>query len=137
MRKEVGLVLDGVLGSCQKGSAVNIFSCCVMACGDAVVAFTPLVDEGTELNHSVAHHVGVGREAFADRIDGVAHHVVPILLVQVDLLEAAAVFLGNEGRNLDILFRRAVNVALFVLHTDADIEDVGRVALLLEQMYHD
>ena len=41
LRKEVGLVLDGVLGSCQKGSAVNIFSCCVMACGDAVVAFTP------------------------------------------------------------------------------------------------
>ena len=128
--EEVGLVFDGVFGGGEEGCAAFDARCGVVSGGDAVVVVAALVVEGTELDEAVAHHVGVGGEAFAHRLDGVAHHVVPILLVQVDLFEAAAIFLGYIGCYFDVLFCRTVDEAFFVFHTDTDIEDVGRQALL-------
>ena len=107
-----------------------------MTRGSAVVVFTATLLESTELDELVAHHVGVGRESFANRLDGVANHVVPILLVEVHLLKTTAVFTGNESGDFDILLGGAINIALFILHADTDIENVGCNALLLEQVHH-
>ena len=109
----------------------------IMPCGDAVVVLATPFFEGTEFDELVAHHVGIGRQPLLHRLDSVAHHVVPVFLVQVHLLKAAAVFFGDVGSDLDVLFGRTVNVSLLILHADADIEDVGIVPLLLQKVYHD
>ena len=67
-----------------------------MSCGYAVEVLAATLLEGSELDELIAHHVGVGGKAFADRLDGVADHIVPILLMEVHLLETTAVLLGNK-----------------------------------------
>ena len=136
LREEVGLVLHRVEGSGEEDRTADLGGTGIMARGGAVVSVATALLEGTELDEFVAHHVGVGREAATDALDGVRHHVVPVLFVEVDLLETEAVFAGYIARYLNILLGGTVDVAFLVLHADADIEKVGVVALFLEQVDH-
>ena len=99
LRQKVGLVLQRVDGSGEEDGLgiprLLFHSLGIMACGYAVEVLAALFLEGSELYHPVAHHVGIGSQAFADTVDGVAHHVVPILAMKVHLLETASIFLCN------------------------------------------
>ena len=83
-----------------------------------------LLVEGPELNQSVAHHVGVGGQSRAYLIHGVACHLIPILAVAVDHLQAAAVLGCHGSSHLEVLLARAVPFGLF-LGTDFDVETIG------------
>jgi hypothetical protein len=106
-----------------------------MTCGDAIEVFAPTLLEGTKLNEFVAHDVGVGSETFAHRLDGIGNHIIPVLLVKIDLFKSATILASNIGGDFNILLGRSVDIALFVFHADADIEDGGVVALLFKQVH--
>ena len=59
--------------------------------GDEVEVLAPLLLEASELDQLVAHHVGVGRQPSAHRVDGVLDDLRPILLVEGDDLERAVI----------------------------------------------
>ena len=135
LREEIGLVFDGVLGGGKERGAVYVVDSGVMAGGGTVVEMAATLFESPEFDEFVAHDVGVGGEAAAHGIDGIGYHIVPVLLVEVDLLETASIFAGDVGGDFDILLGRTVDIAFLVFHAYADIENVGRVALFLEQVY--
>ena len=108
----------------------------VMPGGDAVEILAVFFFESPELDEFVAHHVGIGREAAFYGVDGVFDHVVPVFAVQGHDFEAAAVFLGDVGGQLDILLARAVDKTVLLLHADADIENIGLIPHLLEAVNH-
>ena len=134
LRQEVGLVLDWILGRSQKGDTLQPFGGGVMSGGCPVVFMPPTLFESPELDEFVAHHVRVRGQPPSHRVNGIGHHVVPVLTVQVNLLESASITLGNELRDLDVLFGGTVNIALLVLHAYADIENIGLDALLAKQV---
>ena len=135
--QEIGLILHRVLGGREPHLAVDLGSRGVVASRYLVEVLAPLILEATELDVLVAHHVGVRRQAPLHRVDGIAHHLVPILVVQRDLLEATAILLGDIRSNLDIFFRRAVDIPVLVFHPDADVEDRRVIARLLQQVDND
>ena len=59
--------------------------------------------ECTEFDPTVAHHVGVGRETLAHHLHGVFPDGLEILVLQVHDVELAAVFLGDIGRDFNVL----------------------------------
>ena len=134
--EEIGLVFYGVFGRGKEGRAVHLGDGGVVACGGMVVVFAPALLESAELDEFVAHHVGIGCETAAHGVDGVGHYIVPVFLVEVHLLETAAIFTGDVGGNLYVLLGGAVDVALLILHADTDVEYVGCDALLFEQVHH-
>ena len=134
--QEIGLILDGILGRGEPHLPVDLGGRGVMARGNLVEILAPLLLEAAKLDKLVAHHVGVGRQATLDGVDRVAHHAIPILVVQRDDLEPAAILASDIRGDLDILLGRTVDVALLILHSDTDIEDRRVVARLLQQMYH-
>ena len=107
-----------------------------MTCGDAVELIPCLLLKSTEFDEAVAHHVGVGCKAFAHRLHGVASHAVVIFFLKVDDVEFAAVFLGDKGRYLDVLFGRAVHEVLFAFQPYFYVENMRLDALLLEERHY-
>ena len=84
LRKEVGLVLHGIRTRAEPLPAffVNL-RLGIMSCSDEVVVMTTLTVEGTELNHPVAHHIGIGCATFTHSIHRIARHLVPIVAMAV------------------------------------------------------
>ena len=107
-----------------------------MSRGDFVEVVAFLLFKGTELDPAVAHHVGVGREALAHHLHGIASDGLEILVLQVDDVELTAVFLGDIGRDLNVFLRWAARQVFLAFHTDLDIEDMRVVALLFQQRHH-
>ncbi len=130
--KEVGLIFDGVFGRGEPDPAVDLGGGGIVAGGDLVEVVAPTVFKTTELDELVAHHVGIGGEAALDGVDGVADDFVPVFFVQGDNFHATAVAAGNVSSNLDIFFGGTVDVAVFVFHADADVEDGGVVTGLFK-----
>ena len=75
----------------------------VVARGDEVVIVAALLVEGAELDETVTHHIGVGRIARAYLFHRISGDLVPVLLMAVDNLEAAAVLMGDGRGHLQIL----------------------------------
>ena len=90
--------------------------------------------ESPELYQPVAHHVGVRRQALPHALYGVAHHLLPVFLLQVRHLQPEPVLASRGLREFDVLLSRARRV--LALHADADIVEVGAVTLLTQQVYH-
>lgn len=134
LREEIGLVFQRVFGCGEELDAVDDVGSSVVSCGDAVVRIAATLLESAELDELVAHNVRVRRKPIADGFDGVGDDAIPIFAMKVDDLETAAVLLCEPGDNLDVLLGRAVGIAVFFFLTYADVEDVGVVALLLEQV---
>ena len=132
--QEIGLVLDGIDCRGQVFHAVDDTGCGIMARRRHVKVFAPTLLKEAELDHAVAHHVGVGREAGLDGAQGILHHVIPVLLVQRHHLERQAVAVSDEGAHLDVLLGAAI--ALVIVHADAYVEQVQFLALLLELVNH-
>ena len=55
-----------------------------MSRGYEVVVLARLLVEGPELNQTVAHHVGVGRESGFHLVHRVLRYLLPVLPVAVD-----------------------------------------------------
>ena len=97
-----------------------------MTGSDLVKVFAPLLLEATKLDELVAHHIRIGGQSPFHRINRVANHPIPILLMQRDDLKPTTIFTGDVRGNLNILLRRTVDIPILILHSDADIED-GRI----------
>ena len=136
LRQEVGLVLHRIFGGAEPGLPVALHDGGVVSRGDFVVAVSDLLLEGAELDEPVAHHVGVGSQSGFHALHGVAHHALPVLLLQVDDLKGQPVASRGGPAELHILFGGAARVFL-ALHADLDVVEVGSVALLGEQVQGD
>ena len=79
-----------------------------MACGGEIEFMSPAFLEVTELYDEVAHHVGVGRQATADGVECVTHHVFPVFVVKGDNLKRQTIAGGDEAAHLNIFVGRAV-----------------------------
>ena len=132
--QEVGLVLDGIHRRGEVFHAVNDIGGRIMPRSSQVKILAPPLLKEAELDHPVAHHVGVGRQAGTHGAQGIFHHVVPVFLMQRHHLERQAVAMRDEGTHLDVLLGTAV--ALVIVHADADVEQVQVLALLLEPVDH-
>ena len=132
--EEIGLILDGIHCCRQVFHAVDDFGRGVMACGGLVKVLAPALLEKAELDHAVAHHVGIGGEPRLDGAQRIFHDVVPVLLMKRHHVKGQAVAVRDEGTHLDVLLGAAI--ALAVIHADADIEQVEVLALLLEPVNH-
>ena len=135
--QEIGLVLYRVLGSREPYLTVDLGSRSVMARRDLIEILAPFILEAAKLDILIAHHVGVGCQSAFDRIDRVAYHSVPILIVQGDNLHPATIFAGNIGRDLNILLGRTIDVAILIFHAYTDIENRRVITRLLQLMNHD
>ena len=132
-RQEVGLVLDGVDGGAQPLEAVTLDGGGIVAGGGEVELVAPALLEESELDHAVAHDVGVGGEALSHGLEGILHHVVPIFLVERDHLEGEAVAGGDALAHLDVFLGGAA--ALVVVAADAYVEQMQVMALLHESVH--
>ena len=133
LRKEVGLVLDGVgtgaepLKNLGRTEFVQhtLFLCLgVVACGYEVVVVAALLVEGTELDEPVAHDVGVGGQSCAYLVHRVLGHLVPVLAVTVNNLQPTAVLVADGSGHLQVLLGGTVPF-LFLLRAYLDVEAVG------------
>ena len=89
-----------------------------------------LLLEGTELDEAVAHDVGIGGQAAPDAVDDVAHHAVPVRLLQVGHLQAEAILASRCLAELDVLLGRARRV--LPVHTYLNIVEVGLQSCLAQ-----
>ena len=135
LRQEIGLVLDRVNRRGQIFHTIyNLGSRIMPSCGHVKVLTPPLLKK-TELDHAVAHHVGVGRETCLDGAQGVFHHMIPVLLMQRHHLKRQAVAMCDEGTHLDIFLGTAVT--LIIIHANADVKQVQVLATLLKLVNDD
>ncbi len=107
-RKEVGLVFYGVDRCCKIDFTVNRAGGGIVSGGSLVKFMAPALFKVSELDHLVAHQVGVGGESAPYGTEGVFHHVVPVFLVKRHHVKRQAIFFGNEPAHLYVLFRRTV-----------------------------
>ena len=107
-----------------------------MPCGNEVVVVATLLVEGAKLDETVAHDVGVGRQACAHLVHGVFRHLVPVLTVAVDHLQLAAILGSNGCRHLQVFLGGAVPLLLF-LRPNLNIETVGVQSLSRQFVDHD
>ena len=103
LSQEVCLVLYGVDGCAQPHQPVALNIGGIVAGGHKVVLVAYALFERTELDEAVAHDVGVRRQTLLDAFDGVAHHLVPVFLLQVGDLEVESVHAGRGAGQLDVL----------------------------------
>ena len=132
-RQKVGLVLDRIHGSGEVYLVAHAGGGGVVARGGHVELMAPALLEVAELDHAVAHDVGIGRKPLAHCAQGVFHHIVPILLMERHHIEGQIVAPGDVSAHLYVLLGRAV--ALVVVEAYADVEKV-RVVALLQQAVH-
>ena len=79
--QEIGLVLHGIDRCGQVFHTINNPSGRIVARGRHVEILAPPLLKKAELDHAVAHHVGVGCEALTYSAQGIFHHMVPVFLV--------------------------------------------------------
>ena len=68
-----------------------------MAGGCFVIQMSHLLLEASEFDELVAHYIRVGSKTAFHFIDGVCHHIVPVLPVQVDDIQVQTIFAGSGG----------------------------------------
>ena len=106
-----------------------------MTGSDKVVVVSALLVEGTKLNQSVAHHVGVGCKSSLNLLHCVARYLVPILVMAVDNLKLASEAVSHGGSHLEVFL--ACTVPFFLLFgTNLYIEAVGVQSTLCQLVYH-
>lgn len=135
--EEVRLVFDRVFGRSKEFHSINGISGGIMASGDGVKVLAPTLLESAKLDEFVAHDVGVRREATADGINGVGDDIVPIFFMEIDFFEMAAVFASDVGCDFNVFLGGAVNESVFLLHTDANVEDGGIETLFFKEVNDD
>ena len=60
-----------------------------------VEIFSPFILEAAELDVFVAHHVRIRCQSALHRVDGIAHHLLPVFVVERHLFEAASILLRD------------------------------------------
>lgn len=135
--EEVGLVFDVVGGGGEPSFAVGGGGGGVVAGGDAVEMAAPFFFEDAEFDELVAHHVGIGGEATAHSVNGIADDFFPIFFLKGDDFHRAAVFFGDERGDFDVFFGGAIDVAAGVFHADFDVKDGGVVPRLFQLVDND
>ena len=108
----------------------------IVAGGNEIVVVATLLVEGTELDETIAHDVGIRGQARAYLIHRVLRHVVPVLSMAVDDFQATAVLMADGRGHLQVFFAGAVPL-LFLLRTYLDIEAVGLQSLTHQFVEHD
>ena len=122
--QEVGLILYGVGTGGEPFPSVDPLGLRIVACGDEVIVVSHLLVEGTELDESVAHHVGVRGETSLNLFHCVACHLAPVFLMTVHYLQTAVKAGGHGSSHLQVFLGVAVPLFLF-LGSDFDVETVG------------
>ena len=137
LSEKVGLVLDGVrtgdepLPACFVSLGLGIVSC-----SDEIIVMPAFLIEGSELDQTITHHVGVGRKACTHLVHRIARHLIPVFAMTVDDLQAAAILMRHRRRHLQILFRRAVPF-LRLLRSYLNIETIGMKSESCKLIHHD
>ena len=127
--QEVCLVFDRVDSRSEPFAALGVgFGRGIVAAGRQVELMAPALLEEAELDDQVAHHVGVGRQAGADSLQGVFHHILPVLVVQRHYVERQTVAGGDQTAHLDVLLVRTVTET--VVAADTYVEQMHVVTLL-------
>ena len=106
LRKEVGLVLDRVFSCSEPHLTVPLGVCSVMACCYVIVTVPYPLLECTELDETVAHHVGIGRKTFLYSLDSIANDLLPVFFLKVGHLEFQPILTGCCLREFNVLFCR-------------------------------
>ena len=132
LSQEIGLVLDGIGRSSQIIPAIYLAYVGVMACGRFVelMAFEAL--EIPELDNLVAHHVRMRSQSFLYCLQGIAHHIVPIFLMQRYNLQREIIPACYEAAYFYVLVGIAVTAVVIASYTY--VEKMQVVALLFEKM---
>ena len=84
-----------------------VIGLCIVARSDVVIVMTRFFFESAKLDESVAHDIGVGREATLYAFDYISCYAVVILLLKVDDVEVKSILLGRKSRKFDVFFGRA------------------------------
>ncbi len=79
--EKVGLVFYRVDCRCKIFGASDYFGRGLVACGGLVEFMAPALFEESELNHLVAHDIGIRSKPFAHCAERIFHNIVPILLM--------------------------------------------------------
>ena len=87
-----------------------------------------LLVEGTKLDETIAHDVGIGSEASLHLLHGISGDIIPILAMAIHHLQPASIAMGNGCSHLGVFLGRAVPLFL-LLGTNLDIETVGMKSL--------
>ena len=133
LSQKIRLILHRIFGRCQPHLPFAFAGRRIVPRRNPVVRMSRLFLETAELDQLVTHHVRVGREALSHLVDGVSHHPVPVLLLEIHHLQLQAILAGRCRRQFDVLFRRAAQ-SVVGIHADPDIKQVGLVALFAEQV---
>ena len=126
--KEVGLVLHGVGTGGEPFLAFDNLGLGIMARSYKVIFVTSLLVEGTKLDETIAHDVGIGSEASLHLLHGITGNIVPILAMAINHFETATIAMGHGCRHLEVFLGGAVPL-LLLLGTNLDIETIGMQSL--------
>ena len=99
-----------------------------------VEVLAPTLLKETELNHLVAHHVGIRCKSGTHRTQRVFHDVFPILLMQRNDFQRQAILMRNARTHFNVFFSGAITFP--VVHTDADIEQSQVMPFLFQFVYN-
>ncbi len=103
--EEVGLVLHRIGGGAEPQFTVLLHHRGIVSCGGGIEVLAPALLKIAEFHQLVAHHVGMGGEAFPDGAQRVGHHTVPVFLMERHHAEGKAIPACYKGAHLDILLR--------------------------------
>ena len=132
--EKIRLILDRVGRRGEPNSPRLVcFSLRIVSRGDTIVVVALALLKAAKFYVLIAHHIGVWRQSLAQSVDDVPNYFVPILLLQIDKLEFAAIASGHGRRHLPILLRLAVPFALRSV-ADLNIKEIGRNTLLFQQV---
>ena len=132
--KEVGLVFHGVGTGGEPFLAIDNLGLGIMTCGYEVIFMSTLLVEGSKLDKTIAHHVGIGRKTGLHLFHGISGDIVPILAVAIHHFETTTIATGNGSSHLEVFLGRAVPL-LLLLGANFDIETIG-VKSLARQFIH-
>ena len=107
-----------------------------MTRGDQVIVMSSLLMKGTKLNQTVAHHVRVRGVASLYLVHRIFRHLIPILLMTINHLQLATIAMRHSSRHLQVLFRRAIPLLLF-LWTNLDVEAIWMQSEACKLVHHD
>ena len=124
LSQKVGLIFHGIGTGDEPFPSIDPFRLRIMAGGNQVVGMSTLLVESPKLNHSVAHHIGIGCETCLHLFHCIASHLLPVCLMTVYHLESTIESGSNGGGHFQVFLRRTVPFLVF-LGANLDVEAVG------------
>ena len=137
LRQKVRLVLYGVWTGAEPFLAFGInLRLGIVASGNEVIIMPLLLIEGSELDQTITHHIGIRRQTCTNLVHRVLRYLIPVFLVAVNHFQPTAIFTRHSSCHLQVLLTGTIPF-FFLFGPYLDIETVRVQTESGELIHHD